>query len=543
MISSSIEPLEARIAPATIISATTVTFQDIDGDNVTIKVSKPIFTDDLTAANLIDFTGSIFTDGGPQQLNALFLQNLGAANNGLDVSITAKRSPITGGNGEVAFNSLDASGVDGITGLGTGIDLGKVFVQGDANSLDAGDGDAATPAIKSLDIRSIGAALNADQSDIFGSITKAKIRGSMQGKLIIRAGPGDPLLAGIGSLFVGGDIGAFNGAGGVVDVVGGIGTLTVKGSLVGGSVSGSGIIFAGKGIKTLTIAGSMIGGSAMNTGNVATLGRLETATIGGSLHGSENSTAEISAGSMGKVKIGHDVTGGAGIGSGKINSAFGMGGIDSLTIGGSLVGGGGSGSGRVQMGDGTVTIGGSIVGGGDTEAGVLTAGSLKSLVIKGDIIGGSSERSGHVFSNGMIKSMTVGGSVRGQSVVADRQAFVATIFAVEGIESLTINGDFLAGNIIAGIEKNGDQYGDGNDMDLNPGVTAKIGKLIIKGRASGSSATSNPLDHYGIEANEIGTLTVGGITFKNGDPSPGGPLSFASGFLLGTSGDLLVKIL
>ncbi len=521
MISSSIEPLEARIAPATIISATTVTFQDIDGDNVTIKVSKPIFTDAPTAAGLVDFTGSAFTDSGPQQLNALFLQNLGAANNGLDVSITAKRSPITGGNGEVAFNSLDASGVNGITGLGTGIDLGKVLVQGDVNSLDAGDGNAVTPAIKSLDIRSIGAGVNAVQSDIFGSITTAKIRGTMQGYLLTRTGPADASLAGIGSFFVGGDIGAFNGAGGVVDVAGGIGTFTLKGNLVGGSTIGSAKILVGKGVKTLNIAGSIIGGDARSSARVEISGRLETATIGGSLLGTAANTAWLSAMSMGKVKIGRDVVGGTEPLSGLILPTFGAtGDIDSLTIGG------------------------SIVGGRSNDTGAVMGGNFKSLVIKGNIVGGTVFETGFVLSSGVIKSMTVGGSVRGQSAGGDAQSLVATISAKKGIDSLTINGDFVAGNIIAGIDSGGDTlFGDGNDMDLDPGVTAKIGKLIIKGRASGSSAISNALDHYGIEANAIGILTVGGITFKNGDPSPTGPLSFASGFLLGTSGDLLVKIL
>src|SRR2546421_11916222 len=39
-----LEPLEDRIAPATLIGHNTVTYTDIDGDLVTLKTSAPIFT-------------------------------------------------------------------------------------------------------------------------------------------------------------------------------------------------------------------------------------------------------------------------------------------------------------------------------------------------------------------------------------------------------------------------------------------------------------------------------------------------------------------
>ncbi len=48
-----IEPLEAREVPATFVNATTLTYQDVDGDDVTVKFSKGI----LNAGNV----NSIFT--------------------------------------------------------------------------------------------------------------------------------------------------------------------------------------------------------------------------------------------------------------------------------------------------------------------------------------------------------------------------------------------------------------------------------------------------------------------------------------------------
>ena len=48
-----IEPLEARIAPATLMSPRTVTFEDKYGDAVTVTIGKPLFT----AGNV----GKVFT--------------------------------------------------------------------------------------------------------------------------------------------------------------------------------------------------------------------------------------------------------------------------------------------------------------------------------------------------------------------------------------------------------------------------------------------------------------------------------------------------
>ena len=42
--SHSIENLEQRIAPAVFVSPNVVTYSDHDGDDVTIRISKPLFT-------------------------------------------------------------------------------------------------------------------------------------------------------------------------------------------------------------------------------------------------------------------------------------------------------------------------------------------------------------------------------------------------------------------------------------------------------------------------------------------------------------------
>src|SRR5947208_3534678 len=96
-ISAVIEPLEARIAPATLVSPTTVTYKDFDGDNVTAKISEPLFT----AANVNDIfhfkTGAV--DGNNvfgQVLKKIDFTPLHGAAVELDLNVTATNG---GGDG------------------------------------------------------------------------------------------------------------------------------------------------------------------------------------------------------------------------------------------------------------------------------------------------------------------------------------------------------------------------------------------------------------------------------------------------------------
>src|SRR5262249_4304912 len=138
-------PLERRDAPATFVSPTKLTYQDIDGDNVTVTLSKPL----LTAGNL----NSVFTFDIPsvlnqtkQQLQTIDLTSFSAAAAGTSITVTATHSAITGGDGQVNVGFINA----------TGIDLGPVNIAGDLGRILAGDGDPAVPALKSLSVRSLG---------------------------------------------------------------------------------------------------------------------------------------------------------------------------------------------------------------------------------------------------------------------------------------------------------------------------------------------------------------------------------------------------
>src|SRR5262245_50250912 len=107
-----LERLETRDAPATLVGATRVTYQDIDGDNVSVTFSKPI----LNAGNV----NSIFAFGlgnvnGSNALKQRLLEiNLvgvaGAA--GTTFTTSAVHSSVTGGDGFAALGHVDATGID-----------------------------------------------------------------------------------------------------------------------------------------------------------------------------------------------------------------------------------------------------------------------------------------------------------------------------------------------------------------------------------------------------------------------------------------------
>src|SRR5262245_41147199 len=120
----SVEELEARLARATLVAAMTLTYQDADTDEVTVRLSRPL----LTAANIDSVftfdTGPVAGNGTPQQLRTIDLTSLAAE--GVSLAITATPGF---GDGVVNVGYINA----------TGLDLRDVSVAGDLGKIDSGD--------------------------------------------------------------------------------------------------------------------------------------------------------------------------------------------------------------------------------------------------------------------------------------------------------------------------------------------------------------------------------------------------------------------
>src|SRR6202000_1487159 len=128
----------ATVSPA----GNLITYQDGDGDDVTIKLSKSHLVTPSNLDSIFHFSTTL--DGAntaKQQLQTIDLTSLGTSAEGLGITITAKRDATNGGNGSANVGYLNA----------TGIDLGAVKIVGDLGRIDAGLNSMKTPAVKSLD--------------------------------------------------------------------------------------------------------------------------------------------------------------------------------------------------------------------------------------------------------------------------------------------------------------------------------------------------------------------------------------------------------
>ena len=553
----SIEPLEARIAPAGMVTLAvspdghTATYTDVDGDHVTLKISLGTLTPGL-------FTG-VASGAGDQ------LQTLDMSGGGFDkASLTFSVAKVAGGDGLANVGYLNS----------TGHDLGAVTVKGDLGQIDAGANTVGTAALTSLSIRSMGrldiatqsAGSPSLQSDIFGPLGALKVAGDIQtASLVVTGGAngtvgsvtiGGSLIGGAadssGRIFSTGDMGAvkigFDVEGGSgknagIETDGKLGGITIGGSLLGGSADNCGEITSGGKMGAVKIGHDVRGGSGFKSGRIASLGgTLASVTIGGSLIGGSNTDSGVifSQGDLGALKIAHDVQGSAGTDSGLV---FTFGKLASVTLGGSIIGGSNTDSGEIQsvgdmgavkvghdvqggLGDdsgfiksqaklGSVTLGGSLIASSapSTSGGnILSDGDMGVVKIGGDVAGGSGSNSALIDSHGKLASVTIGGSLNGGSGTASGK-----IFSSLDLGAVKTGHDVIGGSVTgsAALDSSGVIESFGGRI-----ASVTIGGSIISGiDASSGALTFNATIRA---ANDLGALVVKGSLVGNaGDGTPG----------------------
>jgi hypothetical protein len=549
-----LQALESRLAPAvTILGPTSARFTDVDGDTVTVKTTGGVFT----AAQFTTVPG-----GAGEQLQRLDLSGGGFELANLTFAVKKAAT----GDGLVNVGAIDS----------TGRDLGTVTVPGDLGQIDAGDGDAAFPALKTLKVRSLGR-YGTDTQPAGGSLD-LNIRGALGSLVVTRdvvdvwVNVSDGADGTIGSVTIGGSLigGASvnrgelyaSGAMGPVkiagDVLGGtalatgliqsdgpMAGVTIGGSFVGGSGTNSGQIYSPSGIGGVTIGRNILGGTGFQTGEIATDGSLGKVTVGGSFVGGPagNSGVIFCRGEMGPVKIAGDVRGGglAGTSTSYARSAL----IENAT-------------GRIV----SVTVGGSIISGIDTStAGSLTenatiqaAAEIGFLKVGGSIVGNQNPNGDTpvvISARGQlvpgptgdvaIGSLSVGGRVEYARILAGYDIDQVAKNADAQIGSVSVGGDWVASSLVAGAVDGGNGFGNAGDAKIAGAGTqdlashvSKIGKVTIKGEAYGTPAGMAGADHYGFVAQELGSLVVGGrkFTFTTGAGTD------TTGLAVGLTGDL-----
>lgn len=288
---SLIEPLEARIAPAILLSPSKVRFIDVDGDIVTVKFSKGI----------VDL-GEHFTfvrSGRGEQLQRISLGGDASQFSDADLTISVARS---GGNGGVHIGRIDAAGVD----------LGTVRVSGDLGRIDAGDADFTTVGVDFLKVRSMGRFGLATQaagdaslaSHVAGGLGTLKVAGA------IRDASLSAMSGSIGSVIILGSLrGGEGDDSGMIHSTGGIGSIQIDGSIVGGAGQNSGAIVTEGSLGTLIVGGSIQSGNGAESGSVRVGGKIESIVVRGSLVGNEAHPVVLSAGGVPPTNAGDDAVG------------------------------------------------------------------------------------------------------------------------------------------------------------------------------------------------------------------------------------------
>jgi hypothetical protein len=446
--------LSAAPAAIQIVNASTATYLDAEGDQVTVKVSKGT----LDASN---FRMAFKVNGGLElHLLDLTAPEFAQAN----VTISAKKTR-AGGDGFAQVGRINA----------TGVDLGKVTIAGDLAQIDAGDGNISKPAIAALNVRSLGVANVSAR--LFGDQIS-----SLNGSL--------------GSLTVKLDV-----QGASVDVFGDIGKVSISGSLIGLDVDGTGLLAATGNIGAVTIRGDIIGALGIRSGAVDAAGKLTSAKIGGSILGGGGLDSGLvrCALDLGAVSVTGNIAGGAGMHSGAVDSA---GKLASVKVGGSVLGGAGQFSGLVEssLDMGAVSIGGSVVGGSEDHTGTVHGeSSIKSVTIGGSIVAGvvtvaGDQDSGLVYTFGSGENNI--GSIKVRGSVIGANGMFSGIFASDRVASIAIGGSLFGGTgsvsgaidvtSVGSITIGGDMMGGAGDLSGSIVGNLSVGNVTVKGSLTGT---------------------------------------------------------
>ncbi len=288
-----------------------------------------------------------------------------------------------------------------------------------------------------------------------------------------------------------------------------VGNVTINGSVFGGSGSFSGGVFNSKGsLGNVIIKHNLVGGSHSDTGDVSATGEIASVTIGGSIFGGTANYAGRIVGyggesDTGTIKIGHNIIGGAFTDTGMIYTT---GIIENLTIGGSIFSGTGSLSGSVRVYGkiGTMTVNGNLQGMAahpvyvTAQDGLSSDTAFDNLTVKGKvdnarILAGFDPLS-ETPTNGKanIGKVTVGGNWIASDLVA-------------GVKNLGAD-DATGGS---GVNADNVNFGDLHDRFINVGdPVTKIASIIIGGHVYGTTATG---DAFGFVAHQIDAMKVGGF--------------------------------
>jgi hypothetical protein len=516
-------------------------------------------------------------------IKSLSVQSLGRF--GLDTGAPDLKSDIDGRVGKLVVKSdvdqafvrvIDSGGANGKIGS---ITIGGSVIGGVAGSSGRIDSDDGIGPVRIGGGIVGGAGINSGRLFSGGDFGPVKIAGSVLAGSANETGAifSDGKLASltIGGSVIGGD-GDYPASLGQIRSSGTTGPVRIAGSLIGAAGDYSGSIDGGPlgDITAVTVGGSVIGGAGLRSGAITTGQAMGAVKIKGDLRGGPGTNSgTVAASVLASVTLGGSLVGGSNdstdfvSGNGQISASAASQGIGFVRIVGDIVGGSLSGDGDLlnsgtigaAAGIGRLFVGGSIIAGTDNGNGVLTrsgainAGFFGAITVKGSLVGNATHRlflstTGEIIfepiSGPAIRKLTVGGQVEQTDIFAGYSSSKVGVNADAQIGKVTVGGDWIASNLVAGVDDVNGKFGDGDDAKLSggivddaPGVVSRIASILIKGQALGTPSMVNATDHFGFVAQQIGSFKVGATKFS----FTAGAGNDTAGFVVGATGDLRVR--
>ncbi|HEX4083264.1 MAG TPA: hypothetical protein VHY22_00025 [Chthoniobacteraceae bacterium] len=346
----------------------------------------------------------------------------------------------------------------------------------------------------------------------------------------------------------------------VSTIIGSVGSITVANNVDGAiSVQDYSSARPGSGnINKLMIGGSLDGNTVTNgLGEIAFTGKLGTAFIGGGIEGgSQNFSGSISGdlgtfSKIGSITVagsvpddpnpnpiptlpGTSILGGAGGLSGGISAAS----VGTVLIAGDVYGGTGTASGEIQGGIvlQKVTIDGSLIGGNFTQgnpgeansSGLVFGGSIGSVAIGKGIYGGSGLDSGEVLSLGLIKSVVVIGNVEGGTAGTSSSTGLSGVIHGNSLGKVLIDGSLTGGN--ANTDDPSQNASGGGSILSN----TTIGSVFVSGSITGGSGANS--GQISTDGGKVGSIVTGSVIGGSGASSGQISVDGALGELVITGG-------
>ncbi len=290
----------------------------------------------------------------------------------------------------------------------------------------------------------------------------------------------------MGKVKVAGDLGQI--------FAGGFGPTGVKSLIVGGNLGsdGAGQFSQIRGaMKTLKVLGNMQNDVFQVTGNIRAI------TIQKSLLGAAGALAPSELAAITTDGLDDYLEGGNPFPSGMLLAQK----IAKMKIGGEMK------SASIGL---TKGLGSFSVLGNFDKSSLFSDGGIKKLKV-GKMISDDANAPSTMTARNKIDSLVVKGDVENAHILVGYNADEQPVNADAKVGRVVVKGDWIGSSLTAGIaDSTNDGFGRNDTViagDSTPTVLSRIASVVIKGSASG---TAGGADHFGITAQQIGKVSIGG---------------------------------